>query len=255
MSLPAISFDRVSFGYGPNTILEDVSFEILPGHSTCVIGPNGGGKTTLLRLALGLLEPRRGEIRLFGQTPAEGCRRVGYVPQAMRFDPLFPVNAMDIVLMGRIERVRFGFFSRACKAAAREALREVGLEAEAGTPFANLSGGQRQRVLIARALATGADLLLLDEPTANVDLTVEAQFLETLDRLGQRATILMVTHDIDLISRLGESVLCVNHRVHRHAVGDLHGDLLREIFSGEFRIEHDRRSRHQQGDHSACQHD
>lgn len=236
-------------------MLEDVSFSIESGQSTCVIGPNGGGKTTLLKLALGLLEPGKGEIRLFGKAPKDSIRRIGYVPQAMRFDPMFPVNARDIVLMGRLERIRFGRFSKACKEAAMEALVEVGLEKQALTPFSNLSGGQRQRVLIARALATGAELLLLDEPTANVDLTVEAQFLDSLDQLRQKVTIMMVTHDIDLISRLGDSVLCVNHRVHRHAVTDLHGELLREIFSGEHRLEHDRRSRHKVGDHSACNHD
>lgn len=254
MSAPAVSFDRVSFAYGATAVLEDVSFTVEPGGSTCVIGPNGGGKTTLIRLALGLLEPRSGSIRLYGETPEKGRYRVGYVPQAMRFDPLFPVDALDIVLMGRLEKVRFGIYSAECKRAARAALEEVGLGDEAKTPFANLSGGQRQRVLIARALATGADLLLLDEPTANVDLTIEAQFLDSLDRLRERATIVMVTHDIDLISRLGDSVLCVNHRVHQHAVGDLHGELLREIFSGEHRLEHDRKARHDAGDHTACQH-
>lgn len=256
MSAPAVRFDRVTFGYGAAApVLDEVSFAIEPGHSVSVIGPNGGGKTTLLKLALGLLEPRRGEVRIFGETPAVGARRIGYVPQAVRFDPQFPVNARDIVLMGRIEKVRFGLFSKECKAAAMTALAEVGLENQAKTPFANLSGGQKQRVLIARALACGPDLLLLDEPTANVDLTVEAQFLDSLDRLRHRVAIMMVTHDIDLISRLGDSVLCVNRRVHRHAVADLHGDLLREIFSGEHRLEHDRASRHKEGDHSACNHD
>ncbi len=255
MSAPAVQFDHVSFRYGATPVLEDVSFTVERGLSTCVIGPNGGGKTTLLRLALGLLEPKQGKISIFGEAPDEGCRRIGYVPQAMRFDPLFPVNARDIVLMGRLDRIRFGFYSKECKEAARAALAEVGLEREETTPFSNLSGGQKQRVLIARALATGAELLLLDEPTANVDLTVEAQFLDSLDHLRERATIILVTHDIDLISRLGDSVLCVNHRVHRHAVGDLHGELLREIFSGEHRLEHDRKTRHQHGDHSACKHD
>lgn len=255
MSTPAVSFDRVSFRYGSTLVLEDVTFDVEPGASTCVIGPNGGGKTTLLRLALGLLEPQRGKIKIFGESPEDGSRRIGYVPQALRFDPMFPVNALDIVLMGRVDKVRFGFYSKDCKDAARAALAEVGLEREAATPFSDLSGGQRQRVLIARALATGADLLLLDEPTANVDLTVEAQFLDSLDRLREKAAILLVTHDIDLISRLGDSVLCVNHRVHRHSVGDLHGNLLREIFSGEHRLEHDRKSRHLEGDHSSCNHD
>lgn len=255
MPAPALSFSGVSFRYGATPVLEDASFTVEAGASTCIIGPNGGGKSTLLRLALGLLEPRSGAIEVFGQPPRQGRRRVGYVPQALRFDPLFPVNARDIVLTGRLDRVRFGSYTRECKEAARTALAEVGLENEAATPFADLSGGQRQRVLIARALATGADLLLLDEPTANVDLTMEARLLDTLDHLRERATIILVTHDIDLISRLGDSVLCVNRRVHRHAVEDLHGELLREIFSGEMRLEHDRRSRHAAGDHSACRHE
>jgi len=255
MPVPALCFENVSFSYGATSVLEDVTFEVEEGASICVIGPNGGGKTTLLRLALGLLEPDAGSIRIFGSPAERASSKIGYVPQAMHFDPLFPVNALDIVLMGRLDKVRFGFFGRQCKQAAQAALAEVGLADVADTPFANLSGGQRQRVMIARALATGAKLLLLDEPTANIDLTVEEQFLDSLDHLSQHATILLVTHDIDLISRLGDSVLCVNHKVHRHAVDDLHGELIREIFSGEHRIEHDRAARHQQGDHSACDHE
>lgn len=255
MSAPVVSFTGVTFRYGLTRVLDGVTFDIAPGDSTCVIGPNGGGKTTLLRLILGLVEPRAGTIRVFGEPPDQACRLVGYVPQAIRYDPLFPVNARDIVLMGRLDRLRFGFFTRECREAAMEALAEVGLADRATTPFSDLSGGQRQRVLIARALATGAKLLLLDEPTANIDLTVEAQFLDSLDRLREKITIVLVTHDIDLISRLGDTVLCVNHKVHRHAVGDLKGDLLREIYSGEHRLEHDRKTRHQHGDHSSCAHD
>ncbi|MCB1065575.1 MAG: ATP-binding cassette domain-containing protein, partial [Verrucomicrobiae bacterium] len=131
MSTPAVSFDRVSFRYGSTLVLEDVTFDVEPGASTCVIGPNGGGKTTLLRLALGLLEPQRGKIKIFGESPEDGSRRIGYVPQALRFDPMFPVNALDIVLMGRVDKVRFGFYSKDCKDAARAALAEVGLEREA----------------------------------------------------------------------------------------------------------------------------
>jgi zinc transport system ATP-binding protein len=255
MPAPAVSFENVSFSYGPTSVLQAVNFEIEEGASTFVIGPNGGGKTTLLRLALGLLQPKSGTVKIFGEPADRASSKIGYVPQAMRFDPLFPVTALDIVLMGRLDQIRFGFFGRKCKEAARTALAEVDLADVAGTPFANLSGGQRQRVMIARALATGAKLLLLDEPTANIDLTVEEQFLGSLDHLSQHATIMLVTHDIDLISRLGDSVLCVNHNVHRHAVGDLHGELIREIFSGEHRIDHDRKARHKEGDHSVCDHD
>lgn len=251
----AAQIDSLTFGYSQRAILEDVTFTVEEGASTCIIGPNGGGKTTLLRLILGLLTPRKGSIRIFGRSPLEARRDIGYVPQAMRFDPLFPASALDIVLMGRLDRVRFGLYRADCRAAAEDALAEVGLAGDAATPFADLSGGQRQRVLIARALASHPRLLLLDEPTANIDLTVEAQFLDSLDLIREHTTILFVTHDMDLISRLGDSVLCVNHKVHRHAVSDLHGDLIKEIFSGEHRLEHDRKARHRQGDHSACQHD
>ena len=127
MPVPVAEINKVSFGFGQRLVLEDVSFEIQEGASTCVIGPNGGGKTTLLRLILGLLTPSKGSIRIFGRPPVEARRDIGYVPQAMRFDPLFPASTLDIVLMGRLDRVRFGFYGSGCRAAAEAALEEVGL--------------------------------------------------------------------------------------------------------------------------------
>ncbi|MEM7602344.1 MAG: ABC transporter ATP-binding protein [Verrucomicrobiota bacterium] len=246
--------EGLCFGYGSQLVLEDVSFSIPKGESLCVIGPNGGGKSTLLKLMLGLLEPNKGSLSIFGKSAARARQQVGYVPQAVRFDPLFPITAIDIVLMGRLDRHRFGFYSRRCREAAMDALAEVGLEEIAQRPFSDLSGGQRQRVLIARALACEPELLLLDEPTANIDLSVEEQFIETLSQLKDKMTILMVTHDLDLVAEIGDSVLCVNHRVHRHSL-PLSGETIREIYSGVRRVEHDRRARHHQGDHSACEHD
>ncbi|MDF2378084.1 MAG: ABC transporter ATP-binding protein [Verrucomicrobiales bacterium] len=246
--------EGLCFGYGRQLVLEDVSFSIPEGESLCMIGPNGGGKSTLLKLMLGLLEPNRGSLSLFGKPADEACKQVGYVPQAVRFDPLFPITAIDIVLMGRLDRHRFGFYSKQCREVSLQALTEVGLEEFANRPFSDLSGGQRQRVLIARALACEPELLLLDEPTANIDLSVEEQFIETLASLKEKMTILMVTHDLDLISEIGDSVLCVNHRVHRHSL-PLSGETIREIYSGVRRVEHDRRARHVHGDHSACDHD
>ncbi|MEM1442272.1 MAG: ATP-binding cassette domain-containing protein, partial [Verrucomicrobiota bacterium] len=168
--------------------------------------------------------------------------------------PLFPITALDIVLMGRLDRHRIGFYSRECRAASLEALAEVGMEDLAPQPFSALSGGQRQRVLIARALASEPSFLLLDEPTANIDLSVEEQFIETLTKLREKMSILMVTHDLDLISEIGDSVLCVNHRVHRHHL-PLSGETIQGVFSGARRVDHDRQARHVQGDHSACDHD
>lgn len=244
----------VDFSYGNSRVLEDVNFTVGRGESLCIIGPNGGGKSTLAKLILGLLEPDRGHLTLFGKKPREVRARLGYVPQAMRFDPLFPIAALDIVLMGRLNHLAFGPYAKRCREVARAALAEVGLSGYEKRPFANLSGGERQRVMVARALACEPEILLLDEPTANIDLTIEAALIETLVALRSRMTILMITHDLDLVSAIGDSVLCVNHRVHRHSL-PLSGETIREIYSGRRRIEHDRRTRHQQGDHSSCSHD
>jgi zinc transport system ATP-binding protein len=244
----------VSFAYGRSLVLENASFAVHQGESLCVIGPNGGGKSTLAKLILGLLEPSAGTLTVFGRHPAESRTAIGYVPQAMRFDPQFPISALDIVLMGRLNHLAVGRFSKACRATARAALAEVGLSGYERRPFSDLSGGERQRVMIARALACDPGILLLDEPTANIDLSIEAQLIETLVSLRRRMTILMITHDLDLVSSIGDSVLCVNHRVHRHSL-PISGDTIREIYSGRRRLEHDRRARHQQGDHSDCSHD
>ncbi len=244
----------LSFRYQKPLVLEDVTFRIHEGESLCVIGPNGGGKSTLLKLMLGLLEPGRGSLTILGKSPAQARCNIGYVPQALRFDPLYPVSALDIVLMGCLDRLGVGRYSKACREVAMNALEQVALADSSSRPFSNLSGGQRQRVLIARALACEPKLLLLDEPTANIDLTVEAQLLETLTRLREKMTILLVTHDLDLISAVGDSVLCVNRRIHRHSL-PLSGEVVKEIYSGINRVEHDLRTRHSQGDHSACQHD
>lgn len=249
-----VEASEVDFGYGRSLVLEEVEFSIVRGESLCMIGPNGGGKSTLLKLLLGLLHPRSGSVRVLGAEPEKTRRRIGYVPQAIRFDPLFPISALDIVLMGRIDRHRIGPYPRRCRDVAKDALDQVGLADYAGRPFSDLSGGERQRALIARALAAEPELLFLDEPTASIDLSVEARFIETLARLREKMTILMVTHDLDLIQAVGDSVLCVNHRVHRHSL-PLSGETIKEIYSGVRRVEHDRRTRHRQGDHSVCRHD
>lgn len=252
---PVIQFENVSRSFSIGPVLEDVSFEIGAGESTCLIGPNGGGKTTLLRLMLGLIKPDSGKVRIFGTRPSRARRKMAYVPQHINFDPLFPVNALDIVLMGRLNHLRFGRYCHDCKSTAYECLADVGMADSAQRPFSDLSGGQRQRVLIARALACKPDLLLLDEPTANIDLSVGARLLETLGELRKRMSIIMVSHDLDLISHItNDYVLCVHHHVHRHPVADLSGDVIREIYSSERRIEHEQKTLHSQGDHSHCDH-
>lgn len=244
----------LSFSYGPSLVLEDVSFAVHRGESLCVIGPNGGGKSTLAKLLLGILEASAGRLTVLGKSPREARTSVGYVPQAMRFDPQFPISALDIVLMGRLNHLKAGPFSRKCRGIATDCLGEVGLSGYEKRPFSDLSGGERQRVMIARALACEPEILLLDEPTASIDLSIEAQLIENLASLRRRMTILMITHDLDLVSSIGDSVLCVNHRVHRHSL-PLAGETIREIYSGRRRLEHDRRSRGQRDAQCPCDHE
>lgn len=235
----ALTFDHVSFRYAAPVVLEDANFTIEEGACIGVIGPNGGGKTTLFKLALGLLRPQLGKIEILNHAPHIGCHHIGYVPQHLQFDTKFPVTALEVVLMGRLDRLPwFGIYPKADRAAARDALERVGLSNVANRAFSALSGGQKQRVLIARALATEPDLLLLDEPTANIDLSNAEAFLNTLDTLRGKMTILIISHDLGLLERLTSRLLCVNRHVHEHTVSDLDGQTIREIYSGELREEH-----------------
>jgi zinc transport system ATP-binding protein len=241
---PVITFENVSFSYGVAPVLEKVNFSIAERESVCVVGPNGGGKTTLVKLILGLLQPDAGKIHIFGQSPHLARERIGYMPQHLLYDPLFPVTVRDIVLMGRLKsggwRGFFGWPNGEDREAALEALRQVGMEDFLRRPFSSLSGGQRQRVLIARALASRPDLLLLDEPTSNVDTLVESRLLDLLGELNKRMTIMMVTHDLGFVSEMVEKVVCVNRRVAVHPTNDVSGEIIHDIYGGHVRmVRHD----------------
>ncbi len=248
---PVVSLRDVSFSYGNVPVLEKVSFEVGPCEAVCIVGPNGGGKTTLVKLILGLLTPDAGEIRVFGRAPWQARLNVGYMPQHVLFDPQFPVTVMDIVLMGRLGqgglRGFWGWPKRVDRLAALEVLRQVDMAEFCRRPFASLSGGQRQRVLVARALCSRPDLLLLDEPTTNVDTLVEARLWDLLRELNQRMTILMVTHDLGFVSNLVEKVICVNRRVVVHPTRQVTGEMISDIYGSEVRM-----VRH--GDHLAMEH-
>ena len=239
-SNPVISLHDVTFSYGGEPVLEDVNLSVGEREAVCIVGPNGGGKTTLVKLILGLLTPQRGEVRVFGQPPRRARLRAGYMPQHIQHDPQFPVTVMDIVLMGRLGQGGWGgvlgWHGRADRRAALDALAQVDMEGIERRPFAALSGGQRQRVLIARALACKPELLLLDEPTSNVDSLVEAKLLDLLRELNRRMTIVMVSHDLGFVSGLVEKVICVNRRVVIHPTSQMTGQAIRDIYGGEVRM-------------------
>ena len=237
---PVISFNNVCFGYDQSEVLHNVNFSLFERESASIVGPNGGGKTTLVKLILGLHQPQAGSISVLGGSPLESSCRIGYMPQSTHFDQSFPIKVLDIVLMGRLGKRRSPLYSRADRQAARQALDETGLADLASRPFASLSGGQRQRVLIARALACDPELLLLDEPTAHVDPAMEEQVNATLARLAERLTVITVTHELGFVSRRVDRVLCVNHTVKLHPTSEITGEIIQEIYGSDLRmVRHD----------------
>ncbi len=236
----AVAFDGVWYAYDERPVLRDVNLTIPRGGFATVIGPNGGGKTTLIRLALGLLKPTRGQVRVLGTAPEAARSRIGYMPQRTQIDPGFPALVEDVVLTGRLGPGG-GPYTPADRAAASRALDRVGLAAARGQSFSTLSGGQRQRALIARAIAADPELLLLDEPTANLDVTMEKELYDLLVGLAGTLTIVLVSHDLGFVSPLAETVVCVKGTVAVHPTCELTGEAIREMYGHEVRaVRHDR---------------
>ena len=239
---PVIAFENLSFRYDDRPVLEEVTLTVAPGEFVSVIGPNGGGKTTLLKLILGLLRPQQGRLRVFGLSPARARPRIGYMPQYAHHDPQFPTTPMEVVLMGRLRGRVFGPYLGTDRKRALEALDEVGMADRSKHPFSTLSGGQRQRVLIARALVSDPELLLMDEPTSHIDITAENDFFDLLKKLNERLTILIVSHDIGFVSTRVKSVVCVNRRVVVHPTSGLTGEAIRELYDRDVCVvRHDHR--------------
>ncbi|MCE5316233.1 MAG: metal ABC transporter ATP-binding protein [Parachlamydia sp.] len=205
-----VSFDHVYFSYQDTSVLTDVSFKVTPGEFLGIIGPNGGGKTTLLKLILGFLKPKSGAISVLDAPPGTASTRIAYVSQGLNYDRQFPISVKELVLSGRLSSLPwYGAYAPEDLQAAQNALEKVGMQDFSNHPFGKLSGGQAQRALIARALVTEPDLLLLDEPTASVDTQAEGAIYDILKSLRKTMTILMVTHDLRAAIDIVDRVLCV----------------------------------------------
>jgi zinc transport system ATP-binding protein len=235
-----IAINDVSFRYGREPVLESVTIVVRRYDFSSIVGPNGSGKTTLLKLLLGLLPPATGTISVFGKAPEKARRHIGYMPQYIHLDMKYPVTVTDVVMMGRLKGNLGLRFSKKDREIASRALEEVRLQDLSDRSFNELSGGQRQRVLIARALACEPDILLLDEPTSNMDPEVEEALFTILSDLNKRMTILLVTHDLGFVSQVVKSVICVNRRVVVHPTTAINGAMINEIYGGDLRmIRHD----------------
>jgi len=223
MNEPIITLDQVAIGYDGQAVLSGLSLTVARGSFTAVLGANGTGKSTLLRTLLGLQPVVAGRLTI--QPPAG----FGYVPQASQFDPLYPLTGFDVALMGTYGRVGPGKFpSRAEKEQVWECLRAAAADGFAGQRFSQLSGGQKQRILIARALATKPDILVLDEPTAGVDVIATRALLEFISQIhvARKLTVLLVTHDLPLVKKHAQQIIWL------HDGQVLHGSVA-EVFTTE----------------------
>lgn len=217
--------------YNGLTILEGINLAVEKKDFLGIIGPNGGGKTTLIKVMMGLIKPSRGKVSVFGKSPKEGRKLIGYVPQHSLSDMNFPISVWDVVLMGRAGKVGlFKRYSKNDKAHTRHLLEEVEMIEHKDKQIGRLSGGQMQRVFIARALAGEPELLLLDEPTASIDTPMQTEFYELLIKLKEHMTIILVSHDIGAISIYVDKIACLNQRLFFHNSKEIRAEELEEIY-------------------------
>jgi len=226
-----VQIQNVWFAYNGKTVLQDVCLNIQPGDFIAMIGPNGGGKTTLLKLMLGLLRPDQGSIKVLGGQTEKASHHIGYVPQDVHINRSFPITAIDVVLMGKLRPdKRWALSSAQDRREALDALERMEIADCANSKIDALSGGQRQRVFIARALVAQPKILLLDEPTASIDARGQVEFYRLLKVLNKDITILVVSHDLVAISTHVKSVACVNKRLHYHNQAEITGEMLEEMY-------------------------
>ena len=212
-------------------VLEGINLSIKDRDFLGIIGPNGGGKTCLLKVILGLLKPSRGKITVFGHTAERSRKSVGYVPQYSLFDRDFPINVLDVVLMGRVGQMkRFRRYSEEDKKLASEALETVEMHDYRDSQIGQLSGGQQQRVFIARALVTEPKMLLLDEPMASVDSHMQTELYELFEKLRQQMAIVLVSHDISAVSIYVDKIACLNRKLFYHDSKELTAEDLEESY-------------------------
>lgn len=241
MSTPTIEIENLSFSYPQLQVLKDLNLTLYSDEFLGIVGPNGGGKSTLLKLILGLLEPDKGSIRVLGQTPKAARPMLGYVPQFATFDSKFPIRVKETVLQGRFgTRKHQLFYTREDQLKTAEAMERTDILDLQDRPMTALSGGQRQRVLIARALVCDPKLLLLDEPTANIDPFHGENIFGLLHRLHDEVSIVLISHDIGFITRCVTRVACLNHSLVCHTTSPVENDLLQEIYGMPLsRVEHE----------------
>ncbi len=242
---PVIDIRGMNFSYGSVPTLSGIELQVADGEFLGIVGPNAGGKSTLLKLILGLLQPQSGNIGVLGRTPRTASRLIGYVPQYPSFPRDFPISVEQVVQLGRLGGTQNGgsrqtflptWVSDADRTAVQNALAEVEAGDIAKRQIGSLSGGQLQRVLLARALVGDPQILILDEPTANIDQRLEGEIFDLLKTFNARMTILVVSHDVAFISRYVSRVACVNRTLVCHQTDAVDGNVIQELYGEHVRM-------------------
>jgi len=228
---PIIEIDNITASYDRKVVLEDVSLKVFNHDYLGVIGPNGGGKTTLMKVMLGLMKPKKGEVRYFRDGKRVREIGMGYLPQYNQIDRKFPVSVYEVVLSGLSKQKRFMHpFTAAQHRQVEECLHYMQLDDLSKRPIEALSGGQLQRVLLARAIVSNPEVVVLDEPNTYIDKRFQEQMYEMLEEINKRCAIVIVSHDIAEIVNNVKHIACVNHRIHYHETSDMPKEKIEEHF-------------------------
>ena len=242
---PVITLHQVSFAYHTVSVLQNINLKVAPGEFLGIVGPNGGGKSTLLKLILGLITPHAGQVTVLGDRVHNQRHRLGYVPQYPGFARDFPISVREVVNLGRLGRRATSAWWQALRPqritptdrlVVARVLAEVEATELAERQIGSLSGGQLQRVLLARALASEPAVLLLDEPTANIDQRLENDIFDLLQQLNQRMTILVVSHDVGFISSYVTRVACINQTLICHQTDAIDGQVIQNLYGEQVRM-------------------
>ena len=227
-----IDIDHVTAAYGNKTVLRDISLTIWKDDFLGIIGPNGGGKTTLLKVILGLLPPVSGVIRFYEDGRIVPSLRIGYLPQLNNIDKKFPISVREVVTSGLAsEKPLFRSYSASQKQRVEEVLGKMGLEDLANRAIGELSGGQLQRVLLGRSIVSRPQVLILDEPNSYVDKRFESHFYNLLDEINKESAVILVSHDIGTVLAMVKNIACVNETLHYHPGADVSEEWLGEKYA------------------------
>jgi zinc transport system ATP-binding protein len=228
----AIEIKNLYLSYNDIPVLENINITVYKKQFLAIIGPNGGGKTTLLKVILGIIEPNNGEIKISGLNIDQGRKLVGYVPQISDFNKRFPIDVKDVILMGRLSDQKGLFHSYSDKdyKFAEDIMKQLDILDLKDRQIGKLSGGQLQRVLIGRALASNPEILLLDEPTASLDAESRNNIYNILKELNDEITVLVVTHDLTAVSSYFDSIACLNKNMHYHGDKNLSKDDIDKVY-------------------------